>query len=408
MADITKVPGDSGNITVPEGVHSYNADGVAWGGDGGSGGVDGSFNPVGGGGGGGGESFSASGVSCSPGDTISYSVASSNSSNTTFASYTLHPGGNGSGPSGGSGGLAGSAGSGGSGTNNGSGGTNGDSSTGGAGGNAGSSSISGSGGAGSSVDGSPGSGGGNYGAGGGAGYGSGASGGSGAASRIELTWATRSDLYAPSSVSHNTVTEVGATVTWTDNSGNESGYEIEVYTYGASPVGTATHTAAANTTSKVITTLDPAQHYSFVIRAVDSGLAIGSSWAGTDDFTTDPLGIPTTLNATSVTDTTLTLTPSLTTASLSWTDNSTSNDAFDIELVLYGDSFTGTPTDSLNVGDTPYAATGLTPLTQYKFQVRATKDGTFTSDWSSSNSFTTDTASSGGNTALGYFVKGRR
>lgn len=408
MADVELSAGTSGSVTIPEGVYTFDAVIIGGGGAGGNG----ATGPYKGGGGSGAGSGYWNDVACTPGNTLNYmvgaggvnGVSSGLGDSTTLDGYTAN---------GGYGGIdatdsmhgtsygAGATASGGSGSNSGSDGSNG--SVGGTGGTGGGGSgfvnLGGTGGNGASdssmiyaqV-------GGDYGAGGGGGDGDGSyqTAGNGGPGRIAINWATRTDLYPPTSVGHTNVAEDGFRITYMDASSNESGYEYEVVLNVNSFMNTASDTGAADTSYKDITALDPDTAYKYQVRAVDSGLIISSSWVSGTTVTTDPLGVPNTLGAANITDTT---------ADISWMNNSTSNTGYEVELIPFGDTFMGSATSS--PASSSEEITGLTAGTHYKFKVRAVKttNGPFYSDWSSEYDFTM--TGGGGNTALGYFSKTR-
>lgn len=107
------------------------------------------------------------------------------------------------------------------------------------------------------------------------------------------TWAATAVVYREAAASPPTAptaqdaTDVGvetATANWTDNSGDETGFEIESAPGPGFSVWTPQGTAAANATSKAMTGLAQGTAHKHRVRAVNG--AGNSSWSVSDEFTT--------------------------------------------------------------------------------------------------------------------------
>ena len=168
---------------------------------------------------------------------------------------------------------------------------------------------------------------------------------------------------APSGLAAGSATSSSLTLTWTDNSSNETGFKIERSTSPSSGF-TQIATVGANVTSYTSTGLSASTVYFYNVRAYN---AVGdSAYANTASGQTLPGAVvppnaPSGLATGSATSSSLTLT---------WTDNSSNETGFKIE---YSASsmvpFTQIATVGPNV--TTYVVTGLSASTVYRFRVRA-------------------------------------
>ena len=149
------------------------------------------------------------------------------------------------------------------------------------------------------------------------------------------------------------------TVTWKDNSQNETNFSVEWRVKGAGgPWDLAS--VAANVTSYQIAELFPATWYEFRVKAWNAVSTSGFSNVA-QAFTSDPPKKPSLLTATPT---------GLTTARLNWQDNSTNEADFHIEKSSTSatDGFSEIATVAANV--TTYEAMGLTAA-QFWFRVRS-------------------------------------
>ncbi|MCP4137737.1 MAG: hypothetical protein GY754_42630 [bacterium] len=165
----------------------------------------------------------------------------------------------------------------------------------------------------------------------------------------------------PAGLTASAVSASEITISWNDNSGNESGFRIE-----RSPDGSAfteITTVAANVTSYADTGLTPDSAYFYRVRAyndIGNSAYSNTANAATPDVAPDA---PAGLTALAVSASAITI---------SWTDNSNNESGFRVERSLDGSSFSEITTTAANVST--YADTGLTPDTAYFYRVRAYND----------------------------------
>lgn len=173
-------------------------------------------------------------------------------------------------------------------------------------------------------------------------------------------------------------------LSWTDNAGTETGYEVQRATIDATgPWTTVTAGLAANSTSYSNTGLSSNTQYWYRVRAL--GASGNSAWSNTATDTTDQEvpsapGTPTltVLSATSI--------------RVQWLDNSTNEDDFEVERT--GDSGGSPDAGSwAAISSSPVAAiagsgstgqvddTGLTAETIYWYRVKATNSVAGDSSW---------------------------
>ncbi len=171
-------------------------------------------------------------------------------------------------------------------------------------------------------------------------------------------------LAAPSGLSATTMSNTRIDLEWTDNSGLEDGFKIELKNGpGGSYVQVAT--VGASVTSYMSTGLDPNTTYYFRVRAYKS--SDNSAYSNEDSATTypNPPAAPSSLTATAVSNSQI---------NLSWSDHSNNETGFKIERKLTsGINFT--QIDTVAAGVTSYASTGLTATTSYTYRVRAYNAG---------------------------------
>lgn len=153
---------------------------------------------------------------------------------------------------------------------------------------------------------------------------------------------------APSNLTATAISSSRIDLSWTDNSSNEDEFRI----YRA---GTQIDTVGANTTTYSDTGLSSDTSYCYEVQACNTGGC--SSFSNQDCATTDPTVPSAPSNCTVTTDASTALT-------VSWNDNSTNEDDFDI----YRD---GSFLTTVGANTTSHQDTGLNAETQYSYKVRA-------------------------------------
>jgi hypothetical protein len=158
---------------------------------------------------------------------------------------------------------------------------------------------------------------------------------------------------APSNLRASATSLTQIDLSWTDNSDNETGFKIERSTDGTNFGQIAT--TGANVTTYSDTGLNESTKYYYRVRASNSG---GDS---APSNTASAPAAPSLLTAAPA---------SSTSVDLSWMDNSSDETQFKIERTDdAGQNFTEIATVGANV--TTYPDTGLTPMSAYTYQVRA-------------------------------------
>ena len=166
---------------------------------------------------------------------------------------------------------------------------------------------------------------------------------------------------APSGLNATAASSGRIDLAWTDNAGNEDGFQVERSTDG---VTFALHgTAGANATAYVDATVQPSTTYSYRVRAING--AGPSDWSNVASATTPappptPPAAPSGLTATAVSSSRIQLT---------WTDNSGNETGFRIQRSTNGVIFTTIAT--VGAGVTSYTSTGLQANRRYWYRVRA-------------------------------------
>jgi titin len=181
-------------------------------------------------------------------------------------------------------------------------------------------------------------------------------------------------LNAPSGL---TSTATGATkiqLTWTDNSNDETGFQIERKTGSGNYAYVASVGASVTTYSN--TGLTQNTEYFYRVRAYNGSNY--SPYSNEANATTQTLGAPTNLSVSAVSYTQVTLT---------WTDNSSDETYFYIERKI-GSTGTYSQIGSVGANVTTYTNTGLTQGTEYYYRVRAAS-GTNYSEYSNEVNVTT-------------------
>jgi len=167
---------------------------------------------------------------------------------------------------------------------------------------------------------------------------------------------------APSNVTATPVSSSQINLAWTDNATNEDGFEIERSTDGTT--FTLLAKVGTNVTTYSNTGLTASTTYYYRVRAynADGKSDYSNTASGTTLEAPAPAlpAAPTNLTATAASSSKINLT---------WTDNATNEDGFEIERSLDGASFSLRATVGANV--TSYSDTGLAASTTYYYRVRA-------------------------------------
>ncbi|PYJ28593.1 MAG: hypothetical protein DME90_07325 [Verrucomicrobia bacterium] len=180
---------------------------------------------------------------------------------------------------------------------------------------------------------------------------------------------------APSGLTITSITSGAVSLSWTDNSNNETGFKIQ-RKQGATGTYTQIATPGANVTTYTDSSalLDGTQYY-YKVCATNS--------AGDSAFSNEVNGITTLINPTALTATAV----SSSQINLTWTDNSSAEDGYKIEQSPVDDlHFTQIGVTGPNA--TAYSATGLNAGTKYYYRVRA-YNAIATSAYSSEKNATT-------------------
>ncbi len=189
------------------------------------------------------------------------------------------------------------------------------------------------------------------------------SGGSSAFSESATATTFEGPPAAPGNLSVSAITARELTLTWTDNSVNETGFEIErslTAQSGFLPVATT----AADARSWTDTTLEPGTLYYFRVRATNSA---GSSAYDNASVTTLPLppAVPGSLSVSATSPTRI---------DLNWIDSSDNETEFQVERsTLAAPAFVLVATLSANI--TTWADNNLSANTLYSYRIRALNTG---------------------------------
>lgn len=165
---------------------------------------------------------------------------------------------------------------------------------------------------------------------------------------------------APTALAATATSSSAIDLSWTDNSSDEDGFDIERSTDGL--IWNLLDVVPGNTTAYTDLGLDPSTQYQYRVTAYN-GVGYSAYSNVASDTTFDPAFIP---NAPSALIATTLGTSSI---QLDWTDNSANEDGFDIERALSGGGFAFV--GSVDADITTFVDTGLTPSTTYDYQVTA-------------------------------------
>lgn len=187
----------------------------------------------------------------------------------------------------------------------------------------------------------------------------------------------------PSGLTATPVNPIRIDLAWTDNSSDEGNFEVQRVTGNcASPSFATIATLAANTVAYQDNGVNPQITYSYRVRATNGFGA--SAWSNCVTAATPALEAPSVLNVTGTTATSI---------SLGWTDNSTVETSFTLQRkagnVCDNNGWTTAGAPAANA--TSFTNTGLTPVTEYTYRIRANA-GAYTSAWSNCATGTTAAA----------------
>jgi len=168
---------------------------------------------------------------------------------------------------------------------------------------------------------------------------------------------------APSGLAVRALSQTALQLTWTDNSGNETSFQIQRKKAGDAGFSTLAN-VDANVGSYTDTGLQPDTFYAYRVVAIHPG--------GASDPSNE--GIASTLPASPSAPSGVGVTPlSSTSLRVTWTDASSNETGFKIERALGSNAFQDVATVGADV--TSYTDTGLAPFSTYYYRVRAVNAG---------------------------------
>ncbi|GAB4389219.1 MAG: hypothetical protein Kow0025_13230 [Thermodesulfovibrionales bacterium] len=182
--------------------------------------------------------------------------------------------------------------------------------------------------------------------------------------RLNLFRAVSTDLggatpLAPTGLLASAASTSSVSLSWSDNSSNETGFEVERRTGAAAFAPLVTR--PANSSSYTDTGLGEATAYSYRVRAVNASGASGySNEASTVTLPNAPSGLTAQAVSASQID-------------LAWTDNSSGEDGVRIERSEAGGAFAQVAVTGPNA--VAYSDSGLSAATAYAYRVRAFTSG---------------------------------
>lgn len=196
----------------------------------------------------------------------------------------------------------------------------------------------------------------------------------------ETSATTSPALNAPSGLIATAVSSTQIDLSWTDNSSNETAFEVHRSTTSGSGFTLVHTTALDNVTTFSNTGLTAATTYYYKVRAINAEgeTAFTDEVSATTQTGTVPLA-PTTLATTAATSSAI---------SLSWADNSSNETGFQIERSVDSNTAYSLLTTTA-ASATTYTDTGLDEGRRYYYRVRATNGAGNSSYTSAVNEITT-------------------
>ena len=174
---------------------------------------------------------------------------------------------------------------------------------------------------------------------------------------LTVTAAAPTAPAAPSGLTASAGSPTTVDLGWTDNSGNETTFEIERASAGGSFVAVAT--VGINATTFADSGLTEGTRYEYRVRACNGvGCSPYSNTAGV----VTPVSVPAAPDG-------LTATVSTSAVALNWTDNSSNETTFEVERAAAGAGFT--PLAILSANTSSYSDTSTSAGTSYEYRVRA-------------------------------------
>jgi titin len=185
------------------------------------------------------------------------------------------------------------------------------------------------------------------------------------ATSTSVTAVTPSSVFvAPTNLVATTYNSNQVNLTWTDNTGVETGYRI--FKRVTSPTSTTLEvvtTIAANSTSYSVTGLNQSTNYTFAVAAVDSAGALATSSTVTATTTANPMIAPTGVTAVTFSDTQI---------NLAWTDTTTDETGFRVLRRPNNGSSTPPPWTIVTTTEadvTTYEDNGAASATSYAYAI---------------------------------------
>jgi predicted phage tail protein len=175
----------------------------------------------------------------------------------------------------------------------------------------------------------------------------------------------------PTSLIVTTIASTQVDMAWTDNANNENGFRIERSDNGGPWTEVGQTTANVTTFSDI--GLAPASNYSYRVYAFN-GIGDSANPAG-------PIAVTTTTGTPPAAPSNLLSTPTQSSLTLSWTDNSDNEDGFRVQIATDKNFTQSVQTFNVGAGVTEFQFYPLAPNTKYYMRVSAFNGAGF-SAWS--------------------------